>query len=370
MAVWTAAVLLARATTKARTHAVLAGLALASAFGMSVWITLAAVPVLAAWQLWLLLRGRQHATAFVFAGVVALLVAMPQLRDLAVNRAQDGFPLALSVRAFATSGAPTDLRSALLLVAMLPVGYLIEFGAFALGARMYLFTKRPRNGDRHPPIAMLLILSAAIGLIEAGFVRSTIINNDFGWRAIWFAQWPAMIWTGVYLAQVAVVPLAMRALLALGVLANAWDMVGLRLIRPPVFATMWGQINATPAIDHAERRAYAWANAHLPADAVMQANPVAAKRVFDFGLYGHFRTAVADSEANLFGASKAEVGERLRRLRPLFERSLPASQVATIARRERIDAIVFSERDPMWRLTNRLRCAYRNERVCIVRIAR
>ncbi|UIJ45169.1 hypothetical protein LZK98_19325 [Sphingomonas cannabina] len=374
LAIWIGADLLERARVeKGARFGMLgagAGLAFASGFGMSVWIAVAAVPILAAWQLALLGKGRAPLLAFILAVTVALLVAAPQIGDLISGRAQEGFPLAPYLRPYGGIDAGGGFGSALILILLLPVGYMIEFGAFAYGAIAFL-AARIRRPAPDNPLAVLLLISAAIGLVEASFVRSTIINNDFGWRSIWFAQLPAIIWTGAILTEIAVVPLMLRMLIAVGVLANAWDLFGLRSI-PPEFRASWEQINAAPAVDYSERQAYRWAERHLPADAVLQANPGATRRVFNFGLYGRNGTAVADGEANLFGAPRRQVIDRISRLRPIFERALPPGEIAAIARREGIDAILFSARDPVWRQNGApppgLRCAYRDPRVCIAEI--
>jgi hypothetical protein len=37
----------------------------------------------------------------------------------------------------------------------------------------------------------LLLISAPVALVLATFVKSTVLHNDFGWRAIWLAQVPS-----------------------------------------------------------------------------------------------------------------------------------------------------------------------------------
>jgi hypothetical protein len=347
-----------------------AGLQFATGFGMSVWIAVAAAPILAIWQLAILKQGWRQLFKFAAAAVFALIIASPQIYDLTIGRAQEGIPLTLSVRSFSGITSGHDGPTTLLLIFLLPVSYLIEFGAFAYGTRLY-FKERARQEKPVAPIALLLVISAVIGLIETGFLRSTVINNDFGWRSIWFAQLPAMIWTGIALEGLTAVPLLCIALLGIGVLNNIWDAIGLRLIREPAFTTRWEYINSTPGVDYAERQAYQWANSHLPAGAVIQANP-GAERIFNFGLYGRNPTAVADREAGLFGGSKEELMARRVRLQPVFETRLDPSSIRRIAREEGIDVILFSSRDPVWLTRGTsppgLPCIYRNREVCLVSI--
>ncbi|MBV9842436.1 MAG: hypothetical protein JOY99_13055 [Sphingomonadaceae bacterium] len=377
IAVWVGALLVERgrrASDATAMHVAASGLAFASAFGMSVWIAVAAAPVLALWQLLLVRRcGVKPLVLALISAAIALVLVLPQFHDLAAGRAGQAFPLAISIRPFRAITPGHDASTWLLLLALLPLSYLIGFGAFAYGALRYL-ARRPWREAPLEPIALLLFVAAVIGLLESGFVRSTVINNDFGWRSLWFAQLPAMIWTWALIDSLATLPVMLVLLIGMGILGNVWDVLGARLVRPPAFHTRWDYLNATPQIDLAERRAYRWANAHVRADAILQSNPNADRRVFDFGLYGRNRTGVADRQARLFGASQPEVLARIDRLQPIFQAPLDASVIAATARRDGIDGLLFTARDPVWQRQGGpppgLACAYREPQVCLAMIDR
>lgn len=348
--------------------AVAAGVAWATTFGLSTWIAVAAVPILALWQIAVVRDDRRALGWLVVATGVAAAASSLQILDLFVGRAQEGVPLAFQIREARWLAFDGTTRGAAIRLALLPLYYLIEFGVFAAGAAWFFARRHAR--PRRNAVATLLIIAAVTALIEAGFVRSTVLNNDFGWRSIWFAQLPAMIWTGVMLAGLrspAAMPARVAVLLGIGILAVGWDVVGVRVIRAPLFPADPTGVNAAPAIDRQLRLAYHWANAHLPRQAVLQANPAIDRRAFDFGLYGHHRTAVADREATLFGASRANVAGRIARLRSVFEQPLGPAEIVARARAEGIDALVLTTRDRAWarRGGPGLPCLYRDTSVCI-----
>jgi hypothetical protein len=141
----------------------------------------------------------------------------------------------------------------------------------------------------------------------------------------------------------------MGALLVIGYAGTVYELVAIRaypFLAPNIIFVP--QIALHPDLDAELASAYSWAGSHLPRDAILQHNPVAAPRVLDFGLYGRNRVAVADSEATLYGASKAEVGARLAAIGPIFTTPLAAAQVRARAATQGIDVLVVSAADPIW----------------------
>ncbi|MBC9033139.1 hypothetical protein IAG41_12135 [Sphingomonas sp. JC676] len=351
---------------------VAAGIAFAATFGMSVWIMLTAAPILSIWALIELRRGdRFPLMALAVASGIALVVAAPQIVDLLHGRADTDMPVALTVRRFLWWQPEIAGWLAIPLILILPLNYALEFGVFAAGAGLWLRTRMRSNG-----MGRLLLVSAIAALLIAGFLRSTIINNDLGWRSIWFAQLPAMLWTATILQNMPRLlkpSLGFRLLVLVGVLGNVWDLVGMRVIRPPLFPTSWPELNAAPANDYSQRTAYGWARAHLPREWVLQHNAGLQHRLFAFGLYGSHRIAASDDEANLFGAGRREAWARIRALRPVFEEAIPAARRYSIARGEGIDALVFTDLDPVWKNVGHLpadiSCLYRDAHVCIAAVS-
>lgn len=355
----------------------LSGLAFATAFGSSIWITVAAAPILAVWWLTGLRRtDMPRAWMLPASGGIGLVLALPQIHDLIAGRATAGFPLAVYVRPFGQAEPfSSSLWDALIRIALLPGVFAIEFGLFALGTAAFVATGRARASWSNP-VGRLLIVGAVVSLVAASFVRSTVINNDFGWRAIWFAQFSALLWTTTVLSkdrQWLRGSTIRTAALGLGLSATAYDLIGLRIIRAPRFSTPMPYINRHPAIDLALRRAYAALDRTLPRSAVIQHNPAATARVFDFGLYGHARVGVADGEAQLFGADTAQVKARIARLSPLFARAMPFADVRRIARGGGIDYLVVTSLDPVWQparhAPNDWSCVYQSQDVCVADVS-
>ncbi len=353
-----------------------AGLSFASAFGLSIWITLTAIPIFACWAaIRLFRRDYRIPAALTAAGTIAAIISIPQILDILNGRSGEAFPIAFTIRSFtywSQLADPSSLVLALFLLATLPIAYAIHFGYFALGTNLFL--RLHTRESRHPnTLRSLLFVSAIISLIIASFFRSTIINNDLGIRAIWFAQFSAMIWTAGVLHALPPGDArrgALGVLLALGLLGNVWDLVGLRIFRAPYVPARGLKINTAPATDLAARQAYEWAAAHIDSDAVIQHNPGLQRRIFDFGLYGRQRPAVADMEANLFGASRQDVMQRMNALRPVFNAPHPMVDVQATARRLGIDFLLFTDQDPVWMRQGHLSfdgsCIYHNAHVCIL----
>ncbi|QGP80217.1 hypothetical protein GL174_07845 [Sphingobium sp. CAP-1] len=373
IAAWSAFLLLVRAQAASGAArwamAGAAGLGIATCFGSSVWMMLTAAPVLVGWGCIALWR---RDPVLPVAGGIALLAALVQLSDLIAYRDDSGLPVALAVRPF-TVLLPEGGNWLWVHLALLPLNYAMEFGIFLWGTIAWW---RSRAFDRREPVQVLLLASAIMSLLVASFLKSTIINNDLAWRSIWFAQLAAILWTAAWLQGPAPrlrdQPPAFRLLLALGIAAVLWDVVGLRLLRPPLFRTSFSELISPRADDDDQRRIYEWAARRLPADDVIQHNPALHRRIFNFGLYGAQRTGVADREANLFGASPQAVQQRIALLRPIYEKSLTPQDIRRRAVAAGVDHLLFASVDPVWRSMGGpppgLRCAMRAPLACLVTV--
>ena len=207
----------------------IAGVAFASAFGLSTWVAMAFAMTMAAWLLWAVVweRGsRGRATVLLLAGAVAAVALMPYLAELrgeesaVVAQASPGTGGARGIRAQASGGSVADNAAHLLrlgvrqiiptesvqgigwvarlarrhptmegvgvgLVLLLP-GYFVELGFYGLVLAMALRAMRRRWLDEAGRTAAML---AVAGLTVSTFLRSSIVaNNDFGMRSILIAQ--------------------------------------------------------------------------------------------------------------------------------------------------------------------------------------
>ena len=306
--------------------------------------------------------------ALPLASAGALLWALPQIFDIKFGRAVEGFPLALYMRPVGPVRVlPHSVGEWIVHLAVLPGGYLVEFGIFAIGSVAFLMRGR-FSETRSTPLGRLLLLSVPIALVLVTFVRSAILFNDFGWRAMWLAQVPAIVWTGSVIStrrEVLRSPI-WRFAAALGLVACVWDVAGLRLMRPKPFLPF---INEDPKADFDIRGAYRWADHNIPATVIIQHNPTAG-RALDFGLYSDRQVALADSEARLFGAPEAKIESWLNLLMPIFERPMLQSEIRERARRVGVGGLLLTSNDPLWRASggppSGWTCDYRASETCIM----
>lgn len=365
IAMWVALLLLSKAATatgrRAAALAAVAGLAMANAFGLSVWVTIGGVFVLAAALRVLKADVRLRWLVLVaMAGTVALLLSSVQLIDLLHGRTDGRFPLAPWIREPADLGALLGAPiSPLLALALTPLVWAMEFGAFAIGSWVFWRGRWPSSSV----LARLMTAAVVAGLLMNLLLRSAIINNDFGWRVIWFAQLPAMLWTIAVLQRKIEKPALRSAMLlavGLGFAATLYNGLAARWVRPPLARHQFNYINAHPAEDYALAKAYRWANEHLPADTVLQHNPLGAPRVFDFGLYSVHQVAVADSQAELFGAPREALAARLAFYGMIFAGKLDPASAKNVR-------LVVTSRDPLWQTLSSAQCAFRSNQVCITK---
>lgn len=373
LAVFAACLILVEGRSSPILRAAIAGLAFATAFGASVWVALAATLVLALWWMFGLNKpDSPRPWLLPLAGTIAVALLLPQLHDLLIGRAPGFAPLGFYVRHPSPVPAePQSLGEALTWLALDPGAYLIEFGLFAIGAFAFLRSDRLAI-SRSTPMGRMLLLGTPLMLVIVTFVRSTIIFNDFGWRAIWFAQIPALLWTASVLSRE---PRQLRhkriwaTALTLGLVATTWDLVGMRFIRPPEFKIPLAFVNAQPEVDYDLRGAYGWIDRTLPANLTVQHNP-AIMRVLDFGLYSDRPVGLADGQARLFGADQAGIDARLALLKPIYQRQMPVDQLRRRAAAAGVGAILLTSGDPLWRAfggpPRDWACRYRSPHACVM----
>lgn len=354
----------AKDTARRWSHIALAGLAFASACGLSTWVTMGAVVTLAIWTTVELYRRRWSTVAgFVAAGVIALVIASPHLLDLVRNRSLGEFPIAFEVRTFVVSelliGSLGWVGQNLVRAVFLPLHYVMAAGIFCAGSIAFWRSRR-REGAMSNPVSEVIAYTAIASLFVGSFLQSVVVNNDLGWRVVLFVQLAALLWTAAlveplwqrarrtsFVSVAARMPRALLVFLILGYAGVAYDLVATRLF------SMMGRgvvINPRdPAADFEARNVYDWINENLGPRVVVQHNPDT-ERALGYGLYGRQRTALADRHnALLFGPSHAEVEVRMSALAPIFAAPRPASEVTAALSAQRVDAVVVSSADPVWK---------------------
>ena len=193
---------------------IVAGIGFAASFGLSTYVSAAFAMVMVSWLMWSLgwKEGRSRCPALVIAGVVALVLLVPYLRELrAAGPTGEGktTPFAFSARRMIDPDSLSDLPGfkqmrrwhlaaedeAAVLLLMVP-GYIAELGFFALVLGIVGFRLRQLDGDTERT-AVFLVFN---GLLVSSFVRSTVIGtNDFGIRSMLVPQFFLLLLGGVLL---------------------------------------------------------------------------------------------------------------------------------------------------------------------------
>ena len=363
---------------------VLAGVAAASSFGMSIYVTAGLAMMLAAWALWLAARGQglKAVARLAVAAVVAGVLLLPYLHDLLGARSGTegrgaGGPahvLAFGFRGMIDPGliaalpafarwhaAHPVLLDQLTRLALLLPGYALELGFFAVVLLLAWIDRKRLDEARRA--ALFLALT---GLAIVSVVRSAVIgNNDFGTRAallpcffllllgtgtlldLYDEKIPAQKWRGAVVAP----------LLLLGLAGTAFQALGLRFYIP-----IHSSHRAAGFEDLAEtvldtRAAYAAANRAIPANAIVQSNPTGQGSYFYVANMLFSDRAMATDAAPdcgaVFGGDPAPCQATQEALRHLFNSAGPSSgQTAVEARalcaRLDIQYLAASRHDPAW----------------------
>jgi hypothetical protein len=250
----------------------IAGLAFASAFGLSTWVAVAFAMVMAAWMAWALVweRGsRSRVPVLLLAGAVAAAALLPYLAELHgeasgtatvlangatssdgnASIASDGthllrFGVRHVIPADSVLGIgwvarlarahPAAEDAAAGLVLLLP-GYFVELGFYGLVLLVALWAMRGRRLDEAARTALLL---ACAGMVVSTFLRSTIVeNNDFAMRSILIAQFFLLLlavvwWEGGFAATNRFLRGAMLAMAWIGLAGTIYQVIALRVYLP------------------------------------------------------------------------------------------------------------------------------------------
>lgn len=188
------------------TNMVLAGLAFASAAGLSAYLSFCFALFILVWMIRLLFLRRFRAfLPFVLAGSLALLLSVPLLHDLRQPAAQQmdtrtGKRAHLITTGLRTSGwikahvSPHHLWRTPLLLLDCAATYVLEFGFFLLVffvVAAHLRRRRLRLSEAQ--VALCYMLGTA--LVVVTFLRSEAIkSNDLGMRSALLAQWVLLLW--------------------------------------------------------------------------------------------------------------------------------------------------------------------------------
>ena len=191
-----------KSTSRKMVLMTLAGLAFASAVGLSIYVTLVFVLF---WGIWIIIqylqRQRGLSLAMAFSGIVALIAISPFLAGLVggeVSSLGSGLPIAFAVRIFGPV-APyiqnfPSIVSNIVYLLFLPVNYLLELGFFFIVGLLWM-QQNGKVGWQNNPYYVAEVTLIIVVILIGSFIRSTVIgSNDLGWRVWLFGQFVLLIW--------------------------------------------------------------------------------------------------------------------------------------------------------------------------------
>ena len=356
---------------------IVAGIAFASAVGMSVYVTFTFVVAVLLWLLVLVTRkGWLELAMFATAGSMALLCALPYLLSLRGPAGGSAFlefalrPFPLGIILARQIGASLRSQPALNVAnaIFLPINYALELGFFLVVGvvRLGQLMRGSIAASANELAAWTMVLTS---FLVGTFLRSsTLSTNDLGWRCFLPAQLILLLWGAtivhdcLFHRSSVVAPTAssswargwLATLLILGILGTGYQVFMLRMY--PVLVdrgAMAGESWVTPNRQfgkrtYALRSAYETLDAQLPASAVLQSNPATEDLILHM-LYSAHDSAAGDGECGAdFGGDPGVCAQRVQKLAGLFTFPDGSSLDAT-CREYGIDAVVVEDSDRVWR---------------------
>jgi hypothetical protein len=346
---------------------IVAGLGFASAFGLSIWVTLVFVIFWGIWLVVLFLQKTEQKSILpmVFAGIIALFFATPFLLGLFQGSStgrMGQFPIVFEIRtlalleSFVKEWSP--MARSLIMLAVLPANYLFELGFFFI-VGIYWFKIKDKGAIRFNPYYQAEILLLTAVLFVGSCLRSTLITgNDLGWRSWLPGQFILLVW-GVDVAEVLLfnksgsIPAFikpseivktrnfLRVLIAIGVLTSTMDALSIRIAWPVQAGQAIGQGSFSA------RLAYNYLRDHTPADIITQNNPV---DVLDrpSGLYGTHQMVISDR--TVYGVPVDVFQKLVDEVKVLFTNENVTNWQLTdhICREHSIDVLIIKDTDPIW----------------------
>jgi hypothetical protein len=350
-------------------YVLIAGLALASAGGASVYVAFVFAIFLLVWTAAALAQRRwREAAVLAAAGLAGLAFLLPYALSLR-SPAQGGPLLGFWMRPFYPvdalfkgqaigSGWARALANGL----ALPLNYFLELGFFLAAA--LLWWKKHRA--THQPLTRAQAATAlmiATSVITCTFLRSAVIgNNDLGWRGFLIAQFGLLLWAVDVVSDWGSEAGRdqrgfLTALLVLGAAGSVYE-VAINRFYPlladhgTVATVSWlAPDRQAGKRNYAQREAGEWAARAIPRTAVVEFNPHVASQNTSTYLYAERQILAADTHClSIFGGDPALCPALIAALNPIYplagQTALPT--LDSVCRSLPIDLIGAIDTDPAW----------------------
>jgi hypothetical protein len=363
--------------------AVISGLALASAAGLSVYVTFTFAGFVAIWALRMLWQRKIRIFATYFAaGAFSLLLSWPYLLDLLskgvstdlgsgagtgerfASIAIRDFPPALDF--LSTLGIHNPLLLNLLNIPVLLVVYLLEFGFFFLAMvlclRLDMQSGTPLNRQRRMGWAMFAVCLLMMSVLKSNSTGS----NDLGFRGMLVVQFILLVWSapiihGVFFAprpnlRAPWIKVSIIFTLLLGVAGTAYQLSVLRcyapladagkLVRSEDFLGAPGFAERTYWL----RAGYSRLNQLTPSSASVQYNPVGEEVVISH-LYSTRQAVMGDQDCvSAFGGDSSGCKKAFPYLAAVFNSpdAVRRWDLDALCDEFHMNVLVAADTDPAW----------------------
>ncbi|HEX3746548.1 MAG TPA: hypothetical protein VHW09_21575 [Bryobacteraceae bacterium] len=353
-----------QASVRARVgHVLLAGIALATAFGSAIYVAFVFGLFLIAWTLFALVRRWWSDAAILIAtGAAALALAFPFATSLR-GPAEGGAPVQVWVRPFSPldgllrgegiGGWTLPLADAL----ALPLNYFLELGVFLAAALLWWKLHRARRKPlTRAELALWMMIAVSVTICT--FLRSSVIgNNDLGWRGFLIAQFALLLLSVDVLAELREQRAFLAVLLVLGAAGSAYEVGINRFYAPladggavPLFSWLAPDRHAGER-NYAYREAGEWVVAATPPDGMVQFNPRIAQQNTPALLYFGRPSIAADENCmSTFGGDPALCPALIAALDPNYPKAgaPAASGLDAVCRALPIRFLTADDTDPAW----------------------
>jgi hypothetical protein len=309
-------------------------LALASAFGISVYTTFAFFLIVLCWSAWQVIFHRSWRSPLLLlaGGALSLILLLPYLYEIthspskmagdsvtasgasAPSTTTKASPFLLSIRetippdrlARILSNPPTPTARSIAKLILLPPGFALELGLYSIVLLVFLLRRR-----QLPTPHRTLLFIVLVTLPITAFIRSAVLSvNDFGIHSALFIQYPLLLLASELLIAFKPAPSApnlapsvpnpapdttpdprpalilpppfLRSIITLailvGVLSSCWRVAVLRFLLPIADIAAASASNphvaALPHKAYISYLGYAALNRRIPQDAVVQFSPL------------------------------------------------------------------------------------------------
>jgi hypothetical protein len=357
--------------------AIITGMALASAVGLSTWVAITFSLFWGVWALFLFIQKKEYSTGalMIFVGLIALIFASPFLLGVIKGgTGGSGLPFVVEVRRFGPVVPYIDWLSTVsenvVYFLLLPVNYMMELGFFFIVGLLWHQQYRNKEILVNTLLIPEMILLCIVAFV-CSFVRSAIVStNDLGWRGWLFGQFILLIWvidiqvvypflTGYHLnninfdSQKARIKKIVVMLMLIGLSTSIIDVALLRFWPILVDLGISGFPNGLSPDTQLGQRNYSARLAHefirdnLPDDIVIQQNPLTGIDRAS-GLYGTRQIAVSANAP--YNVPLPLLEEKIDQISNIFifQKVKTWESIDLLCQEYYIDVLVVNDLDPLW----------------------